>query len=193
MDNVTCQSSPTFDGLDWQAPEDTCLLLSNGTLEAWTWLSGILIKQVMKGITLSLRVQGRKDRNPRHLFELANLPKTGRAWLIKEDYLELPKSPEEDFCHLAFSLCWFGSEQSSATLYLSPQTFHCFTERWFSSPLHYYPAGVKLSMVMVIVGISWAYTTVSTERHPRAQLQILELLAAVVCVLSTAFKQVPQA
>lgn len=43
-----------FDGKDWQAPVGTLPFPLNDPLEEWTGRSGILIREVVKSITLSL-------------------------------------------------------------------------------------------------------------------------------------------
>lgn len=55
-ENVTCQSNITYDGKDWQAPAGIFPFLLNDTLEEWTRLLGIFIRQAVKSITLSLRI-----------------------------------------------------------------------------------------------------------------------------------------
>lgn len=55
-ESVTCQSNTAYDGEDGQTPVDTLPFPFNDTLEEWTWLLGILIRQAVKSITLSLRI-----------------------------------------------------------------------------------------------------------------------------------------
>jgi hypothetical protein len=64
--SVTCQSNIAFDGKDWQAPVDTLPFPLNDPLEEWTGLSGILIRQAVKSITLSLGITtaGRQAQLP---------------------------------------------------------------------------------------------------------------------------------
>jgi hypothetical protein len=52
--SVTCQSNIAFDGKDWQVPVNILPFPLNDPLEKCTWFSGILIRQVVKSITLSL-------------------------------------------------------------------------------------------------------------------------------------------
>lgn len=54
--SATCQSNAADDGEDWQAPVDTSPFCFNDTPEEQARLSGILIRQAAKSITLSPRI-----------------------------------------------------------------------------------------------------------------------------------------